>query len=75
MSANFRDPKLFSKLVNKKKVNNSGYTTMLKYDDIEYRGDAQGLARFFSLPQLKIKSTRSLQDRKKPTLTFIQLLT
>ena len=47
MSANFRDPKLFSKLVNKKKVNNSGYTTMLKYDDIEYRGDAQVLAGFF----------------------------
>ena len=47
MQANFRDPKLFSSLVNKKKTNNSGYTTMLSIDEIEYRGDAQVLAGFF----------------------------
>ena len=47
MNANFRDPKLFSYLVNKKKNNMSGYTTMIKCDDIEFRGDAQVLAGFF----------------------------
>ena len=46
MNANFRDPKLFSNLVNKKKVNNSGYTAMISVNDIEYRGDAQVLAGF-----------------------------
>ena len=40
MNANFRDAKLFSKLVNKKKVNNSGYTAMIKSDEKEFRGDA-----------------------------------
>ena len=40
MQANFRDPKLFSSLVNKKKTVNSGYTTMLSIDEIEYRRDA-----------------------------------
>ena len=47
MQANFRDPKLFSNLVNKKKTNNSGYTTMLSIDEIEYRADAQVLSGFF----------------------------
>ena len=32
MEANFRDPKLFSYLVNKKKNNTSGYTTMIKFN-------------------------------------------
>ena len=47
MNANFKDPKLFSQLVKKKKSNNSGYRTMIKLDDIEFRGDAQVLAGFF----------------------------
>ena len=47
MNANFRDPKLFSQLVNKKKDNKSGYTSMIKFDDKEYRGDAQVLSGFF----------------------------
>ena len=48
MNANYRDPKLFSKLVKKKKNSNSGYTALLKYDELEYRGDAQVLAGFFN---------------------------
>ena len=47
MNANFRDPKLFSQLVNKKKINSSGYTTMIKFDETEFRGDAQVLSGFF----------------------------
>ena len=47
MSANFRDPKLFSKLVKKKRVNDQGYNTMHKFDNKEYKGDAQVLASFF----------------------------
>ena len=47
MNANFRDPKLFSKLVNKRRVNNQGYTTMLRVGDSDYKGDAQVLAGFF----------------------------
>jgi hypothetical protein len=47
MNANFRDPKLFSQLVNKKKSNSSGYTTMIKFDETEFRGDAQVLSGFF----------------------------
>ena len=38
MNANFRDPKLFSKLVQKKRVNNQGYTTMLSFDGKDYYG-------------------------------------
>ena len=47
MNANFRDPKLFSKLVNKRRLNNQGYTTMLKIEETEFKGDAQVLAGFF----------------------------
>ena len=47
MTANFRDPKLFLKLVNKKRMNNQGYTSMIKVDEVEYRGDNQVLAGFF----------------------------
>ena len=47
MEANFRDPKLFSYLVNKKKNSTSGYTAMIKVDDEEFRGDSQVLAGFF----------------------------
>ena len=47
MNANFRDPKLFSHLVNKKKSNSSGHTTMIKFDETEFRGDAQVLSGFF----------------------------
>ena len=46
MNANFRDPKLFSQLVKKKKSNASGHTTMIKFDDNEFRGDSQVLAGF-----------------------------
>ena len=46
MDANFRDPKLFSKLVNKNRKNNQGCTAMLKVGDTEYRGDAQVLFVF-----------------------------
>ena len=48
MEANFRDPKLFSKLVNQKRNKNQGYTAMIKVNDTEYRGDAQVLAGFFT---------------------------
>ena len=47
MKANFRDPKLFSKLVNRNRNNNQGYTSMIKVGDKEYRGDNQVLAGFF----------------------------
>ena len=47
MKANFRDPKLFSQLVKKKKINNSGFTTMIQFDEDVFRGDAQVLAGFF----------------------------
>ena len=43
MNANFRDPKLFSKLVNKKRTSNSGYTAMIQFDENVYKGDAQVL--------------------------------
>ena len=47
MNANFKDPKLFSKLVNKKRSCNSGYTAMIKIEDSVYKGDAQVLSGFF----------------------------
>ena len=47
MAANFRDPKLFSKLVNRNRKSNQGYTAMIKIDGTEYRGDAQVLSGFF----------------------------
>ena len=47
MNANFRDPKLFSILVNKKKVNSTGYTSTLNVDGNKYQGDAQVLSGFF----------------------------
>ena len=47
MNANFRDPKLFYQIVNKKKENKSGYSSMIKFDDKEYRVDAQ----VFQIPQ------------------------
>ena len=47
MTANFRDPKMFSKLVKKKRNNNQGYTSMIKVNDVEFRGDNQVLAGFF----------------------------
>ena len=50
MEANFRDPKLFSKLVNKKRNKNQGYTAMINVNDQEYRGDAQVLSVFFYIP-------------------------
>jgi hypothetical protein len=53
MEANFRDPKLFSRLVNRNRVNNQGYTAMIKFDGEEYRGDAQVLAGFFTHPLLQ----------------------
>ena len=52
MNANFRDPKLFSQLVNKKKENKIGYTTMIKLDDEDFHGDEQVLAVFLlQIPQ------------------------
>ena len=48
MSANFRDPKLFSKLFQKRRLNNQGYTTLLSFDKKEYEGVAQVLAVFFN---------------------------
>ena len=48
MEANFRDPKLFSTLVNKNRKSNQGYTAILKIDSKEYRGDAQVLSGFFN---------------------------
>ena len=48
MEANFRDQKLFSKLVNQKRNKNQGYTAMIKIEDKEYRGDAQVLSGFFT---------------------------
>ena len=53
MNANFKDPKLFSKLVNKKKVNSSGYTAMIKYEEEIFRGDEQVLSGFFKYHNLK----------------------
>ena len=47
MNANFRDPKLFSKLVKQRRVNDKGYTAVLTFDEKEFRGDAQVLAGFF----------------------------
>ena len=43
MEANFRNPKLFSKLVNRNRKTTQGYTAMIKVDNKEYRGDAQVL--------------------------------
>ena len=34
----FRDPKLLSKLVNRKRINNQGYTSMIKVNGEEFRG-------------------------------------
>ena len=48
MEANFRDPKLFSKLVNQNRKTNQGYTAMIKINDEEFRGDAQVLAGFLT---------------------------
>ena len=48
MEANFRDPKLFSKLVNKNRVNNQGYTAKITVNGEDYCGDAQVLSGFFS---------------------------
>ena len=48
MEANFRDQKLFSKLVNQKRNTNQGYTSMIKIEGIEHRGDAQVLSGFFN---------------------------
>ena len=48
MEANFRDQKLFSKLVNQKKNTNQGYTSMIKIEGIEHSGDAQVLSGFFN---------------------------
>ena len=47
MKANFRDPKLFSKLVNRNRINSQGYTSMIKVNGVEFRGDSQVLAGFF----------------------------
>ena len=47
MEANFRDPKLFSKLVNRNRVKADGYTTLINVEGKEYRGDAQVLSGFF----------------------------
>ena len=47
MEANFRNPKVFSKLVNRNRNSNQGYTTMIKVGETEYRGDAQVLSGFF----------------------------
>ena len=48
IEANFRNPKLFSKLVKKKRKNDQGYTAMINVNDKEYRGDAQVLSGFFT---------------------------
>ena len=48
MEANFRDQKLFSKLVNQKRNTNQGYTSMIKIEGVEHRGDAQVLSGFFN---------------------------
>ena len=48
MEANFRNPKLFSKLVKKKRKNDQGYTAMINVNDKEYRGDAQVLSGFLA---------------------------
>ena len=47
MEANFRDPKLFSKLVNKNRTKADGYTTLINVDGKDYKGDAQVLSGFF----------------------------
>ena len=39
MEANFRDPKLFSKLVNKNRTKADGYTTLIIIDGKYYKGD------------------------------------
>ena len=48
MEANFRNPKSFSKLVNRNRKTTQGYTAMIKVDNKEYRRDAQVLAGFFT---------------------------
>ena len=47
MNANFRDPKLFSKLVNRKRKSAQGYTAKLTFDQKDYNGDGQVLSGFF----------------------------
>ena len=47
MNANFKDPKLFSKLVNKKRKNNQGYTAKITFDNKDFHGDGQVLSGFF----------------------------
>ena len=47
MEANFRDPKLFSKLVNKNRTKADGYTSLINVDGKVYKGDAQVLSGFF----------------------------
>ena len=53
MNANFKDPKLFSKLVNKKKNNTSGYTAMIKFEENTFKGDEQVLSGFFKYHNMK----------------------
>ena len=48
MEAKFINPKVFSKLVNRNKKKNQGYTKMIKVDNTQYRGDAQVLSGFFA---------------------------
>ena len=36
MKAHFRDPKLLYQLVNRKKVNHSGYTSMIQFMDMSF---------------------------------------
>ena len=48
MEANFRNPKVFSKLVNRNKNNNQGHTNMIKVNEKEYRRDAQVRSGFFT---------------------------
>ena len=73
MNANFRDPKLFSYLVNKKKNNMSGYKTMIKCDDIEFRGDAQVLAGFSSITKIS-QALRKFSILKKIITIITQQL-
>ena len=48
MEANYKDPKVFSKLVSRNKNNNQGHTNMIKVNEKDYRGDAQVLSGFFT---------------------------
>ena len=70
MEANFRDPKHFSKLVNRKKSNNSGYTTMLKFDNNEFRGDAQVLSGFFKYHESKASPPEVFKSEENHSYYF-----